>query len=167
MTTKEWVSWNRGSGMTKRISKPNFHPIHSNSFIYSLHSFILFFHFIQSFRSMLPMVAAFLQALKIVIDLADRGIGSERLRWSDKILVKKRNYMSLPVVRSTIYPHVKQGPKGQRCVLMLMEWLHDDVIAWDYSWYSLKKDRQTDGLTDQWTDRLSYRDGRMHIVSKL
>ncbi len=39
-------------------------------------------------------------------------------------------------------------------------------IVPDFSFDSLKNiDRQIDGLTDQWTYRLSYRDMRMHIES--
>ena len=56
-----------------------------------------------------------------------------------------------------------------------MEWLHDDEITWELrffstsnSWYSCwysQCDRWTDGLTDWWTDGLSYEDAMMHLVS--
>jgi len=74
----------------------------------------------------------------------------------------------------------KQGPYGQRCVLMMMKWLYDDEITWDiiicdqnhrFSRFRRKRDRptdrRTDGRTDRRmdgrTDRPSYRDARTHL----
>ena len=44
---------------------------------------------------------------------------------------------------------VKQGPYGQRCVLMMTKWLYECVTTWL--------------LTDRWTIRPSYRDAKMNL----
>ena len=66
----------------------------------------------------------------------------------------------------------EQGPYGQRCVLMMMKSLYDDVITCPtiicskmmiFPCFLRKRHRPTDGRTDRRTDRPSYKDARTYL----
>ena len=53
----------------------------------------------------------------------------------------------------------------------MIAWWHDYIwflstsSNFAFYWYSRNCDRRTDGLTDRWMEKPSYRDARMHLVS--